>query len=168
AEICVAIAAIIGAVSGLIAKLQLESISLGIFSIYRNILGTIVFFIIANLLYGPDHFAEAWSPFLWQWMLIYALIIVVIGKLCWLAGLKKVSQIELNLANLLIPIIAIVMAYFILNEIPTFAQYVGGIFLLIGLIFSFIGNIYQVKSDQKSTNPKPREAMDEFVGFRGV
>jgi drug/metabolite transporter (DMT)-like permease len=79
-EILVLIAAIIGSISSISNKLQLQSIPLGILSIYRNILGTVFFFFLANTLYGSAHFAEVLSPFLWQWMLIYSAIIVVAGK----------------------------------------------------------------------------------------
>lgn len=167
-EILVAIASIIGSISTIMGKLQLQSIPLGIFTIYRNILGTIIFFLIANLLYGPNHFAEVLSPFLWQWMLIYAAIIVVMGQLCWLAGLKNATSTELNLASLLSPIVAIIMAYLILGEVPTLAQYLGGSLLLVGVILSFVGNLYQAKVNQRLANPSPREAMETEIGFRGV
>lgn len=167
-EILVAIAAIIAAISTVVGKLQLQSIPLGIFTIYRNILGTVIFFLLANLLYGPNHFSEVLSPFLWQWMIIYAAIIVVTGQLCWLAGLKNATATELNLASLLNPIAAIIMAYLILGEVPTLAQYLGGSLLLVGVIFSFIGNLHQAKINRGLVNLNSREAMEIPMGFRGV
>lgn len=167
-EIFVLIASVIGASTNVISRLQLQSIPLGIFTIYSNILGTIIFFIVANILYGPNHFAEVLSPFLWQWMIVYALVIVVLGKLCWLAGLKKASSTELNLASLLNPILAIMMAYLILGEVPTSAQYIGGSLLLVGVILSFVGNLYQIKANEKPAIPNSRDAMETNVGFRGV
>jgi drug/metabolite transporter (DMT)-like permease len=167
-EICVAIAAIIGSISTVVGKLQLQSIPLGIFTIYRNILGTVIFFLLANLLYGPNHFAEVLSPFLWQWMIVYAAIIVVTGQLCWLSGLKKATSTELNLASLLNPIVAIIMAYFILGEAPTLAQYLGGSLLLVGIVLGFVGNLYQAKINRELVNPSPREVMETAIGFRGV
>lgn len=167
-EVFVAIAAIIGSIATVVGKLQLQSIPLGIFTIYRNILGTVIFFLLANLLYGPNHFAEVLSPFLWQWMIVYAAIIVVTGQLCWLAGLKNATSTELNLASLLNPIAAIIMAYFILGEAPTLAQYLGGSLLLVGMILGFVGNLYQAKRNRELVNPSPREAMETAIGFRGV
>jgi drug/metabolite transporter (DMT)-like permease len=149
-------------------KLQLKSIPIGIFMIYRNILGTVIFFLLANFLYGLDHFGNVLSPFLWQWMLIYGGIIVVVGQLCWLAGLKNATSTQLNLASLFNPIAAIFMAYLILGEVPSFAQYLGGSFLLVGVILSFIGNLYQTKINRELIKPNPREAMEMPMGFRGV
>jgi drug/metabolite transporter (DMT)-like permease len=167
-EVLVAIAALIGAISTVISKLQLQTIPLGIFSIYRNVLATIIFFFLAKILYGSQHFVDAFSPLLWKWMLIYAAIIVVMGKLCWLAGLKKATSTELNLANLLNPILSILMAFLILGEVPTQAQYIGGSLLFAGVILGFIGNLYANRSKPKLEQPNPRETINMFMGFRGV
>lgn len=167
-EFFVAIAAIISSLSTVMGKLQLKSIHLGIFMIYRNILGTVIFFLLANILYGMQHFSQVFSPFLWQWMLSYAGIIVVIGQLCWLTGLKNATSTQLNVASLLNPIAAIFMAYLILGEVPSFAQYLGGSFLLVGVILSFIGNLYQTKINRELIKPNPREVMEMPMGFRGV
>lgn len=167
-EILVAIAAVIVSISTVVNKLQLRSIPLGIITIYRNVLGTLIFFMLANFLYGAKHFADVLSPFLWQWMLIYAAIIVVTGQLCWLIGVKKATSTELNLASLFNPIIAIFMAYLILGEVPTSAQYWGGSLLLIGVVLSFIGNLYQSKTNQKLSKPILHEAMEMNIGFRGI
>ncbi len=103
----------------------MQSIPLAVFTIYRNLLGTVIFFILANILYGQEHFADVFSPLLWQWMLLYALVIVVIARLCWLAGLKRATPTELNLATSVNPILTIFMAYLILRQVPTSAQYYG-------------------------------------------
>lgn len=167
-EIFVAIAAIIGSIATVVGKLQLQSIPLGIFTIYRNILGTVIFFLLANLLYGPNHFAEVLSPFLWQWMLVYAAVIVVLGQLCWLAGLKNATSTELNLASLLNPIAAIIMGYLVLGEAPTLAQYLGGSLLFVGIVLGFIGNLYEAQINRELVNLNPRDAMETAIGFRGV
>jgi hypothetical protein len=128
------------------------------------------FGVLPNANYKTDtyNFIDVFSPFLWQWMLIYATIIVVVGQLCWLAGLMKATPSQLNLASLLNPILAIVMAYLILGEIPTLAQYLGGSLLLIGVILSFIGNSYQSKINRELNKSSAIEKMDTPIGFRGI
>lgn len=166
-ELFVAIAAVITSISTVNSKLQLQAIPLGIFTIYRNIVGTVIFFFLASTLYGIDHFADVFSPLLWRWMLLYALVIVVIARLCWLAGLKKATPTELNLATLLNPILSIFLAYLILGQIPSFAQYWGLSLLIVGVILSFIGNLYQEKMKQLAATSSI-EKMDLPVGFRGM
>jgi drug/metabolite transporter (DMT)-like permease len=167
-EILVALAAIITSIATILNKLQLQSIPLGIFMIYRNLIGSIVFFLLANILYGAIHFIDAFSPLLWQLMIVYALLIVVFGQLCWLAGLRKATVTQLNLASLCNPIIAIIMAYLILGEVPTQAQYIGGSLLLLGFILSFIGNFRQAKVHQNQSKPNLSKAMEIVVGFKGI
>jgi len=167
-EIFVAIAAVIASISNINAKFQLESIPLGIFTIYRNLIGTVIFFLIANILYGVEHFADVLSPLLWRWMLLYALVIAVIGRLCWLFGLKKSTPTELNLATLLSPILTIFMAYLILGQIPTLAQYWGLGLLIIGAGLSFIGNLYQDRINRQASKLTSMEKMDIIPGFKGV
>lgn len=167
-EIFVAIAAVITSISNINAKFQLQSMPLGIFTIYRNFIGTVIFFLLASILYGVEHFADVWTPFLWRWMLLYALVIAVIGRLCWLLGLKKSTPTELNLANLLNPILTIFMAYLILGQIPTLAQYRGLALLIIGAILSFVGNLQQGKINRQVPKPTTMEKMDMITGFKGV
>jgi drug/metabolite transporter (DMT)-like permease len=167
-EIFVAIAAVITSISSVNNKLQLQSIPLGIFTIYRNLLGTAIFFVIANILYGKQHFADAFSPLLWQWMLLYALAIVVIARLSWLLGLKRATPTELNLATSINPILTIFMAYLILRQVPTLAQYYGLSLLILGVILNFIGILHQEKMKRKPPKLTDIEKMDTPIGFRGV
>jgi drug/metabolite transporter (DMT)-like permease len=60
------------------------------------------------------------------------------------------------------------MAYVILGEIPTLAQYLGGSLLLVGVIISFIGNSYQSKINRESNKSSAIEKMDTPTGFRGI
>jgi drug/metabolite transporter (DMT)-like permease len=80
-ELMVAVGASCLAVSTIISKVKLRNIPLGIFTIFRTALGTVVFFVVALIIYSPIHFIDAFSPLLWQWMLIYGAVIVVGGQL---------------------------------------------------------------------------------------
>ena len=82
-ELSAAGAAVVYALSTIIAKPLLKHIPIGIFSVVRTGVGTVVFFAVAAYLYGPEHFKDVASPFLWQWMLVYGGIVVVGGQLAW-------------------------------------------------------------------------------------
>jgi drug/metabolite transporter (DMT)-like permease len=164
-ELLIAIAALVLAVATVIIKSRLQLISIGVFSIFRTLIGTFVFFILANLLYGSHHFAEAFSPYLWAWMILYAAVIVVIGQLCWLAGLKNANAAQINLASCVNPIAAILMAYLILGEVPTTAQYIGGAIILVGIILSAIANFHHPITPQKLNSA---QMMAMVTGFRGL
>ncbi|WP_199336760.1 DMT family transporter [Oscillatoria sp. FACHB-1407] len=167
-ELMTAIAACVLAIATVISKSRLKHIPLGIFNIVRVGLGTVVFFVLANVLYGAQHFVDVFSPFLWKWMLLYGSVIVVAGQLCWFAGLRHSTPAMTTLASSFNPIAAIAMAYLILGEIPTAAQYTGATIILAGVVLSLIGSLQEIKS-RKHADPTPYgQQMGMITGFRGV
>jgi uncharacterized membrane protein len=106
-EFMAAVGAIALAISTILSKVTLKQIPLGLFSIIRTTLGTVVFFIAVLILYTPTHFIDVFAPFLWQWMLVYGAIIVVGGQLCWFTGLKTTGAADVSLASSFSPIAGI-------------------------------------------------------------
>lgn len=170
-EILTAIAAIALAGSTIIGKAKLSQVPLGIYSIYRTALGTVIFFFIALLTYGHNHFMDVFSPFLWKWMLIYGPVIVVIGQSCWIAGLRATSISQASLIGSFTPVAAVIASYLILGEAPNLAQYVGGVVIFIGIILSQLG-ILQKESRQKAishlSSAKTLREVEREVGFKGM
>ena len=138
-EILVAISAVISVVSTILIKKSLSHIPIGIFSIFRTALGTVIFFFIALILYGKDHFMDVFSPFLWKWMLVYGAVIVVLGQLFWLKGLRATTVSESSLAGSFTPVVSILAAYLVLGEVPTLAQYIGGSVIIFGIFLTQVG-----------------------------
>jgi len=167
-ELQVGLAAVIFSITTIISKTQLQQVPLGIFTLVRLSLGTVIFFVLAQLLYGPHHFAQVLSPFLWKWMLLYSAVIVVIGQLCWLTGLRGSMPAEVALVSSVNPLAAVIMAYFILGEVPSPAQYTGGLIILVGIVLSFIGSLHTAKSQVRRTKITPTDQMEPTMGFRGM
>lgn len=160
------IAAVFKAIANLVSKISLKAIPLGIFSVFRMMVGTMVFFVATTVLYGPEHFMDAASPFLWQWMLIYSAIIVVGGQFFWFSGLKQSSASEISLATAFNPITGVLAAFLILSEIPTTAQFIGGGVILLGIVFNQIG-VQKLNATVPEQRPTPKE-INESLGFKGV
>ena len=162
--------AITAAIASIISKVTLQNIPLGLFSLVRNALGTVVFFVIAFHLFGAEHFMDVGSPLLWQWMLFYGSVIVVGGQLLWLSGLKRSSVAEVSLANSFNPIAGIIAAFLILGEAPTQAHYVGGFVIVIGIVLNQIGLLRA----QEPPKPETQNAIAEEIemsseaGFKGI
>lgn len=165
-ELLTAIAAICLAVSTIISKVSLRQVPLGLFSGFRMLVGTIVFFAATMVLYSPEHFMDVSAPIVWQWMLIYSAVIVVGGQLCWFNGLKQSTASEVSLASAFNPIAGILAAYFILGELPTGAQYIGGGVIVVGIILNQIG-VQRLSIQAPTQQPTPKEAT-EMIGFKGV
>ncbi|MDY6782298.1 MAG: DMT family transporter [Cyanobacteriota bacterium] len=169
-ELMAAGGAIALAISTIISKITLKQIPLGLFSIIRTTIGTVIFFFVVLILFSPAHFMDVFSPFLWQWMLFYGAIIVVGGQLCWFTGLKTTGASDVSLASSFSPIAGILAAYFILSEAPTTAQYIGGGVILVGIVLNQIGVLRKTKKvalQPVTTSPKEME-METEVGFKGI
>ncbi len=166
-EILTVIAAIALAVSSIISKVRLNSIPVGIFTMVRTALGTVIFFFAALYFYGSHHFMDAFSPFLWKWMLVYGAIIVVVGQSFWLSGLKSSSATEASLASAFNPIAAFLAAYLILGEAPTLAQYIGGCIVLCGIALGQIG-VWRKYIREKADRERHPRKMEAGIGFKGI
>ncbi|WP_413163875.1 DMT family transporter [Capilliphycus salinus ALCB114379] len=168
-EFMVAGGAVSAGVATIISKLSLRNIPLGFFNVYRTFFSTIIFFIIVTLLFGIGHFMDVFAPIIWQWMLLYSLVIVVGGQFCWFSGLKKSSASEISLANSFAPIAGVLAAYLILGEVPTTAQYIGGSVIILGIILNQIG-VSKVPPQPSKLPPleRPTEDVEGTPGFKGV
>ena len=160
------IAAVIKAVANLISKISLREIPLGIFSVFRMFVGTVFFFGATLVLYGPEHFMDVGSLFLWQWMLFYAAIIVVAGQSFWFNGLKRSTASEVSFATAFNPIVGILSAFLLLGEVPTLGQYIGGVVILGGIVLNQIG-VQRLNLIRPSQRPSTKE-MSESGGFKGI
>lgn len=170
-EILSAIGAVALAVSTIISKQHLSKIPLGIYSVFRTALGTIIFFFLALIIYGHDHFTDVFSPFLWRWMLVYGFVIVVLGQSFWIKGLKASTVSVASLVSSFTPLVGILAAYFILGEAPTMAHYIGGSLILVGVLLSQIGIRRQASLRtglSKMISTSAQHQVETTIGFKGI
>lgn len=168
-ELLAVTASVAIATSTIISKKHLSHIPLGIYSIFRTALGTVIFFFIALILYGRDHFAGVLSPFLWQWMFLYSGLIVVLGQSFWIKGLKT-STASASLVSSFGLLVGIIAAYLILGEAPTQPQYIGGSLILVGIFLSQVGTrrqTFSIASNKVSSIPAQQQ-VETGMGFKGI
>jgi drug/metabolite transporter (DMT)-like permease len=165
-----ALAAVATAVATVIGKKYLSHIPLGIFTIFRTAVGTVVFFFLAMFLYGQHHFVEVFSPFLWRWMLLYSVVIVVLGQSFWFRGLKLSTVSVAYLIGSFTPIAGILAAYFILDEVPTQPQYIGGSLIIVGILISQVGIMRQTlrHTATDTINSTQVQQVEADMGFKGI
>ncbi|WP_017659408.1 DMT family transporter [Baaleninema simplex] len=164
-EVMVAIAAVALAISTTISQANLARVSLGLFTLVRTAVGTAVFFAIVMVLFGWSHFMDIFSPILWRWMFVYGAVIVVGGQLCWFRGLKTTRASEVSLASSFSPVAGVLAAYFILGEVPTSAQYIGGSAIILGIALNQFG---VWKQHQGEVRERLKKERDMEVGFKGI
>ena len=154
--------AIVISLANITRKARLDTIPIGVFTIFRLAVGTVVFWALTVKLYGMEHFADAFRPFVWQWISIYGVLIVAGGQIIWFKGLKMSEFLYISDAGYLTPIAGILAAYLILGDVPTVAQYIGAAVILLGAFLARIGIRYETK------NPDRKFSLDRFVGFKGI
>lgn len=96
-------------------------------------------------------------------MLVYGTVIIALGQLFWLRGLKNSTPSKVSLASSFSPITGIIAAYLILGESPTLAQYIGGGIVMAGIVVSQLG----IRRKNLGATSKIKD-IDTGVGFKGV
>jgi drug/metabolite transporter (DMT)-like permease len=154
-EILTIMSSVLIAASSLLNKKYLSEIPLGIAHVFRLGVGTLFFFIVANVLYGPSHFGEIFSPFLWKWMLVYGGVIIVIGQSFWAKGFRETPVSVSAIVSCFSPIAGMVFAYWILAESPSLGQLFGSAILLLGLLLS-TSDAWRLKPQRHKQNLPPQ------------
>ena len=158
--------AILGTVAAVLAtqlsRKVMERMSPVLFGIVRNFLGIFLFAAIVLWYFGPGHFTDIFSPYLWAWTLVYGSLIVVVGQLSWFRGISAVSAAEIALAAAFTPVAGVAFAWLLLGELPTTGQWLGGLVIMAGVALNLVG---------ERLRGVPEGTMEENVSgsiFRGI
>ena len=139
-DVLILASAVVYAITALIGKLMLsEKCSLAVVVFTRNFISSIIFFIIASMLFGFTHFGDVFSGQLWIVMSIYALIIIVLAQLLWYASLGKLDSKTVGSLASLSPVFGVIYAYFLNGERPSEVQINAFIVIMVGLMISNLG-----------------------------
>ena len=130
------VAGLLYAVGSTLSRFVLRSLSIETLLFLRNLLGAIVFFFIAILLYGPHHFADAFSAELWLVMTVYAVLVVVAGQLAWFRAIRILPVGTVSTWDSLTPVVGIFFAGLLLSEVPEISQWVGAAIIIGGVVVS--------------------------------
>ncbi len=142
------LAGILYALGSSMGRTILRHTSLSGFIFSRNLLGGMIFFGLAIILYGADHFTEAFSAELWLVMMVYAALVVVLGQITWFRAITSLSSGIVSAWSTLTPILGILFAYLLLHEVPDMSQWTAAAVILAGMAIS------QIKPGQSVAIPR--------------
>lgn len=152
--------------STIVTRVGLKEVPLGIFSIYRTILGTAIYMSIAIYLYGPDHFQDLFAPVVLKWIWVYAIIVIIIGQFAWNLGLKHARSGDVALATSFSPLAAITIAMVLLDENPGPGLIPGGVIILGGIAVAQFGRIRKERAEKQALEEALR--LEGSANFKGV
>jgi len=130
------------AIVTLMSKRLLPETGLPALLFARNFFSAIVFFIIANVIFGPAHFADAFYGPLWIIMVVYALIIIVTSQFAWFRAIEALPPASIAKWTVFTPFLAVGYAYFLNGERPSLIQISALAFITFGLVVSNIGSFF--------------------------
>ena len=132
--------ALVYAATALISKLMLsKACSLRTVVFTRNFVSATIFFAIANILFGPSHFADAFSGKLWILMAIYALFVIVLAQFSWYWALNKLDSKTVGKWTVLSPVFGVLYALLLNGERPSTIQISAFIVITAGVLISSSG-----------------------------
>lgn len=134
--------------STLVTRVGLKGVPLGIFSIYRTVLGTIIYYFLALYLYGPHHFQDLFEPIVLKYVWVYAIIVIIIGQFSWNLGLKYARSGDVSLATSFSPLAALVIAMILLGEDPGPGLIPGGLVILFAIGVGQFGRIRTQRAER--------------------
>ena len=168
-ELYAVAAAVVYAIAAAISKYSLKDVPICVFTVFRTGFGAVVFFIAASYLFGFGHFQDAFSPLLWQWMVVYGAIIVVAGQVLWFSGLKRTNASTVTLASAFNPIAGVIFAVILLGEQPSTPVLIGVAIIAFGIAVGLYGSFRQRRQAQEEVAAERNAVVLEGeVNFKGV
>jgi len=156
--------------STLVARTGLRGIPMGIFAIYRTALGTVFYFFLAIYLFGPGHFEDVFHPLVWEYVWIYALIVVIGGQFAWALALKHARSGDVSLATSFSPLAGILIAMVLLGEEPGPGLLPGGALILMGIAIGQAARWRQGRQAAAARRQASARALEHEgeVNFKGT
>ncbi|HAT1882142.1 TPA: DMT family transporter [Legionella pneumophila] len=158
-EICIFLAVVSSTASTIIGFHALRRLPHYLFSILKMLLGLVLFFFIVIFMFGWHHFADLFSPFLWEWMLFYGSVIIALRYYFSMLGMKHAKVAEVAISSSIIPLMSIVFSYLILGDVPGISQIIGGSLILFGIYIALTGKLQA---------PEKTKVLEKPSGFSGV
>lgn len=138
-DILILLATVFFAINEIISKKILPNCSIKTYVFARNFFSSIIFFVIAIILFGAEHFAQAFEGQLWILMIVYAGFAVVLAQIFWLTAIKTTPPIYVANVRLFDPVFSLAFAYLLLNEKLDITEWIVLGAILIGVLIPKIG-----------------------------
>ncbi|MEL6158620.1 MAG: DMT family transporter [Cyanobacteria bacterium J06627_32] len=114
----------------------------------RNFVSSVIFLAIAWRLFGPMHFADAFSGQLWMVMAVYALVVIVAAQFLWYGAVNHLDSQTVGKLTVLSPIFGVGYAFLLRGERPSSIQGVTLVLIILGVAIASFGRARRPASQQ--------------------
>lgn len=140
--------------STIVTRAGLRDVPIGIFAVFRTIIGASLYFTLVSAVFGFSQFQDIFAPVVWNWVWLYAGVVIVLGQIAWTYGLKHARADDVSLATSFSPLAAILIAMALLGEDPGPGLIPGGILILLAI---GIGQLGRAPHDSDNSDKTPED-----------
>ena len=144
--------------STIVTRAGLRDVPIGIFAVFRTIIGASLYFALVSAVFGVSQFQDIFAPVVWNWVWLYAGVVIVLGQIAWTYGLKHARADDVSLATSFSPLAAILIAMALLGEDPGPGLIPGGILILLAIAVGQLGRAPR-DSDTCGKTPEDRTVV---------
>lgn len=124
-----------GVANGIFAK-YLSDLPLGVIGVVASGASAVFFFCFASIYFGPEHFQDLLVPYVWELVFVYAIMLVVSRHIIRQLSFRQSSNQAINTISASYPALAVIAAYLIASQIPTYGQMLGIVLVVAGILFA--------------------------------
>ena len=140
--------------STIVTRAGLRDVPIGIFAVFRTVIGVSLYFALVGALFGADQFRGILEPIVWKWVWIYAGIVIVLGQIAWNFGLKHAGAGDVSLATSFSPLAAIIIAMVLLGEDPGPGLIPGGTLIILAIAIGHLGRARRSEEETPAEAPR--------------
>lgn len=153
--------------STIVTRAGLRDVPMGIFAVFRTVIGASLYLLLVSAAFGTDQLQDVFAPVLWQWVWVYAALVIVLGQIAWNFGLKHARAGDVALATSFSPLAAILIAMTLLGEDPGPGLIPGASLILIAIVIGNLGRSARHSDPANSPEQRPRWETPEWVPPHG-
>lgn len=127
------LAAIIAPIANLFQKRARARVSSETILMTRNLIGLPFIYLLAISFEAQPSWQLIKTQ--WLWLFLTGFLIFFISKILWVEALHLLPITKVNALYAFSPLLTLVLAYFYLDEVPTWSQVLGGLPIIIGSYF---------------------------------
>lgn len=163
-DVLILLSTIVFAVSALINQLMVAKMApLQVVVFSRNFVSSVIFFAIALQLFGPAHFADAFSGQLWMVMAIYALVVIVAAQFLWYGAVNHLDSQTVGKLTVLSPIFGVSYAFLLRGERPSAIQGATLALIVLGVAIASFGRSRRPATPLDSRLEKMTQTTDDVA-----